>query len=182
MIVLAYKPRCYGIQIEYGTNWQWCEATSVVLQNASIWKLFPLCRNSGRGSESAPKQAAAGGQTGTISMVLETQNSQLEPPVNGMSTRKAERRSRQRAALQWVVHVSRAGGKQLVASKTRNVSSQGFYCLVQEPFESGERLECTVVIPIPKSTKQDDVLWLRCQARVLRVEPVPANTAYGIAC
>jgi hypothetical protein len=115
-------------------------------------------------------------------MVLETQNSQLEPPVNGMSTRKAERRSRQRAALQWVVHVSRAGGKQLVASKTRNVSSQGFYCLVQEPFESGERLECTVVIPIPKSTKQDDVLWLRCQARVLRVEPVPANTAYGIAC
>ena len=70
----------------------------------------------------------------------------------------------------------------MVASRTRNVSSQGFYCLVKERFESGERVECTVVIPIPKSAKQDEVLWLKCQARVLRVEPAAADTAYGIAC
>ena len=114
-------------------------------------------------------------------MVLETQKSQPEPPVNGISARRAERRTRQRAALQWVVHVSRAGGKHQVASRTRDVSSQGFYCLVQEPFESGERVECTVVIPIPKSSKPDDVLWLKCQARVLRVEAVAASAAYGIA-
>ena len=121
------------------------------------------------------------GHTGGISMVLETQKSQSEPPVNGVVGRKAERRSRPRAALQWVVHVSRAGSKHPVASKTRNVSSQGFYCLLQEPFESGERVDCTMVIPIPKSAKPDDVLWLKCQARVLRVESGAAGTAFGIA-
>ena len=42
-------------------------------------------------------------------------------------------------------------------------------------------MECTVVIPIPKSSKPDDVLWLKCQARVLRVEALAASTAYGIA-
>jgi hypothetical protein len=119
--------------------------------------------------------------TGRISMVLETQKSQPEPSVNGIVARKAERRSRPRAALQWVVHVSRAGSKHPVASKTRNVSSQGFYCLLQEPFKSGERVECTVVIPIPKSAKPDDVLWLKCQARVLRVEAAAADTVFGIA-
>lgn len=113
-------------------------------------------------------------------MVLETQKSQIEPSVNGNIARKAERRSRPRAALHWVVHVSRAGDQHPVASRTRNVSSQGFYCLVEEPFESGERVECTVVVPIPKSGRPDDALWLKCQARVLRVEAA-ADTAYGIA-
>jgi hypothetical protein len=83
--------------------------------------------------------------------------------------------------VQWTVHILRAGCKHPVSSKTRNVSSQGFYCLVQEPFESGERVECTVVIPIPESGKPDDVLWLKCQARVLRVDATVANTAFGIA-
>jgi PilZ domain len=101
--------------------------------------------------------------------------------VNGIFARKAERRSRPRAALQWVVHVSREGSKHPVAAKTRNVSSQGFYCLVQEPFALGERVECTLVIPMPKSVKPDEVLWLKCQARVLRVEAVAADTAFGIA-
>jgi hypothetical protein len=107
--------------------------------------------------------------------------SQPEPAGNGFVARKAERRSRPRAALQWVVHVSRAGGKHPVASKTRNVSSQGFYCLTREPLDWGERVECTVVIPIPNSVKPDDVLWLKCQARVLRVEAAAADTTFGIA-
>jgi hypothetical protein len=38
-----------------------------------------------------------------------------------------------------------------------------------------------MVIPVPKSPKSDDVLWLKCQARVLRVEAVMAETAYGVA-
>jgi hypothetical protein len=118
---------------------------------------------------------------GKISMVLETQKSQPDPSVDGVGARKAERRRRSRAALQWVVHVSRGGGQHVIASRTRNVSSEGFYCLVQEPFESGERVECTVCIPVPKSTRSDDVLWLKCQARVLRVEAVMAETAYGVA-
>ena len=114
-------------------------------------------------------------------MVLETQKSQLEPSVNRSVARKTDRRTRPRAPLQWVVHVLRAGSKHPVASRTRNVSSQGFYCLVQEPFDWGERVECTVIVPVPKSAKPDDALWLKCQARVLRVESVVAGTAFGIA-
>jgi hypothetical protein len=68
-----------------------------------------------------------------------------------------------------------------VSCKTRNVSSQGFYCLVQEPLESGELVECMVVIPIPKSGDPDAVLWLKCQARLLRVEVVAADKAFGMA-
>jgi len=68
-----------------------------------------------------------------------------------------------------------------VSGKTTNVSSHGFYCLVREPFESGERVECTLVIPIPKSGKPDAVLWLKCQARLLRVEAVAGDKAFGIA-
>jgi PilZ domain len=114
-------------------------------------------------------------------MVLETQKSQPEPAVNGIVTRKSERRIRPRAALQWVVHVSRAGGLHPVSGKTSNVSSQGFYCLVQEPLESGQRVECTLVIPIPKSGKPDAVVWLKCRARLLRVEAVAGDNPFGIA-
>ena len=113
-------------------------------------------------------------------MVLTQNSQQPEAALHDAIARKAERRSRPRVALQWVVHVSRPGGKHPVASLTRNVSSQGFYCLVQEALESGERVECTVVIPIPKSTRSDEVLWLKCQARVLRVEPAE-DTAFGTA-
>jgi len=126
-------------------------------------------------------QAAMPGFSGLTSMVLETQKSQPRPSVNGHIDREADRRSRPRATLEWVVHLSKAGGKHPIATRTRDVSSQGFYCLVQEPFECGERVECTMVIPIPKSGKPDDVLWLKCQARVLRVEPAAADTAFGVA-
>ena len=114
-------------------------------------------------------------------MVLETHQSQPEPAVNGMIARKSERRIRPRAALHWVVHVSRAGGLHPVSAKTSNVSSQGFYCLVQEPLESGERVECTLAIPIPRSGKPDAMVWLKCQARLLRVEAVAGEKPFGIA-
>jgi len=68
-----------------------------------------------------------------------------------------------------------------VSGKTSNVSSHGFYCVVQEPFESGERVECTLVIPIPKSGKPNAVLWLKCQVRLLRVEVGVGDRAFGIA-
>lgn len=38
-----------------------------------------------------------------------------------------------------------------------------------------------MVIPIPKSGTPDGVLWLKCQARVLRVEAEAADAAFGIA-
>jgi hypothetical protein len=114
-------------------------------------------------------------------MVLETQKSQHELAFNGTVARKSERRIRPRASLKWVVHVARAGGLRPVSGKTSNVSSHGFYCLVQEPLESGQRVECTLVIPIPKSGKPDAVVWLKCQARLLRVDAVAGDNPFGVA-
>jgi hypothetical protein len=68
-----------------------------------------------------------------------------------------------------------------VSGKTSNVSSRGFYCLFQEPLDFGERVECTLVIPIPKAGKPNAVFWLKCQARLLRVEPGAGDKAFGIA-
>ncbi len=121
------------------------------------------------------------GKSGLTSMVLETQKSQAERSVNGFGSRKTERRNRPRAALEWVVHLSKDGGNHPIITRTRDVSSQGFYCLVREPFESGERVECTMVIPIPKTGKEDDVLLLKCQAKALRVEAAEAATGFGVA-
>jgi hypothetical protein len=42
-------------------------------------------------------------------------------------------------------------------------------------------VECTVLIPIPKSGEPDAVLWLKCQARLLRVDVVGAGKVFGIA-
>src|SRR5262245_1460230 len=105
---------------------------------------------------------------------------QIEPSPNAVPF-KAERRSRPRAALEWAVHLLRASDEHPIAAKTRNVSSDGFYCLLQHPLESGEQVECTVVIPIPKSGSPDDVLWLKCQTRVLRVESAPTERNFGVA-
>lgn len=114
-------------------------------------------------------------------MVLDTQKSQPELSLKAVIARRSERRSRPRAPLECTVHISRNGGRHPIASRTKNLSSRGFYCLVTEPLESGEHVECTLVIPIPKSGKPDHVLWLKCRVRVLRVEPPTSNREFGTA-
>ena len=79
---------------------------------------------------------------------------------------------------EWIVHLSRAGGKHPIATRTRDEQPGLLLPRAGSLFESGEHLECIVVVPIPKSDKPDDVLWLKCQARVLRVEAVATDTAF----
>src|SRR5579885_3552880 len=51
-----------------------------------------------------------------------------------------ERRRRSRMDLHWPVCLSRSGRTEPVRSSTQNISSDGFYCLCQEPFVTGEQL------------------------------------------
>src|ERR1041385_506825 len=113
-------------------------------------------------------------------MVLQTQNNPPQPPVYGNAAAKSERRSRRRANLHAAIRLSKSGSKYPIAGKTSNISSEGFYCFVQEQFEPGERVECTIILPIPKSHAPEDELWIHCQARVVRVEAV-SGTSFGIA-
>ncbi|MBZ5723928.1 MAG: PilZ domain-containing protein [Acidobacteriia bacterium] len=87
-----------------------------------------------------------------------------------------------RLRLQWSVYVTRNGGTHPLRSKTRDLSSHGFYCVLPERLTAGEHIECDLVIPTHVSRSADDVLFLRCQARVVRVETRDPGEGHGLAC
>ena len=93
-----------------------------------------------------------------------------------------ERRKSLRLPLQWPVYVARVGATHPLSSKTRDVSSNGFYCVVYERLAIGEPVECDLIVPTHMTRGGDDVLFLRCQARVVRVENIDAGAGYGLAC
>ena len=80
-----------------------------------------------------------------------------------------ERRRRSRMDLHWPVCLNRSGRTEPVRSSTENISSDGFYCLCQEPFVAGEQLEC--LLSIPPHARREDAPWLvlECKVRVVRV-------------
>jgi hypothetical protein len=90
-----------------------------------------------------------------------------------------ERRKRTRAALHWTVYLKRPGQEEEVRAETRDLSSQGFFCLSPQPFETGETLGCTIVLPAPGEDAESRTLCGR--ASVLRVEAAGPRL-FGIAC
>jgi hypothetical protein len=99
-----------------------------------------------------------------------------DPDVN------CERRTTLRLPLEWSVYVARACGTHPLHSKTRNLSSSGFYCILNERLAPGEHIECDLVVPTHISRSCEDVLFLRCKAQVVRVERMDAGEGYGFAC
>ena len=67
-------------------------------------------------------------------------------------------------------------------SRTRNVSSEGFYCLCPELLVPGEELECVILIPAEDPKFREDALGLQCRARVVRVEKSDREGLFGIGC
>ena len=63
---------------------------------------------------------------------------------------------------------------------TRDVSSEGFYCLSSERFVPGERVACSISIPVP-SASNDQSRQLHCHCTVLRTERTDAGL-FGYAC
>jgi hypothetical protein len=95
---------------------------------------------------------------------------------------QSERRRSLRLPLQWCAYVSRAGATHPLRGKTKNLSSHGFYCVLNECLTLGERISCDLVVPTHISRNFDDVLLIRCQAWVLRAEPAGVGEGYGLAC
>lgn len=93
-----------------------------------------------------------------------------------------DRRKRVRMDVHWTVHLSRKWHGIPVESKTRNLSSDGFYCLSHEPFTPGERLECMLLIPAQERGSQEGALCLQCRVQVVRVETAREDGGFGIAC
>jgi PilZ domain len=90
-----------------------------------------------------------------------------------------DRRKRIRLPLSWTLYLGHANATHLVRGRTKNVSSNGFYCYVPEAFNVGEYVRCTMLVP----TFNADLtpMSLHCRVTVLRVD-VEAPNLYGIAC
>jgi hypothetical protein len=90
----------------------------------------------------------------------------------------AERRRRPRVAVFWPLYLSRERSHCPLQSRTTNLSSEGFYCLVSIPFTVGEKILCDILIPSHVAS----ALSLHCRATILRVETAGVESSYGIAC
>ena len=89
-----------------------------------------------------------------------------------------DRRQHVRVPLNCHVHLRRQGRLAPIRAETRDVSSGGFYCLVNEPVTSSQILTCDLILPEFRSRKK--AMTLHCTISILRVEEQPPN--YGVAC
>jgi hypothetical protein len=72
--------------------------------------------------------------------------------------------------------------KHPVRTQIRDISRDGFYCLLDQPTGLGERVKCDIVVPTHSSLDPDDVVYLRCTAVVVRVENLGDGARFGLAC
>ena len=91
-----------------------------------------------------------------------------------------DRRRHVRVPLAWTVYLMRPASVQITEGKTKNISCDGFYCYVHEPFAVGESIRCVIITPAFDAEQPEKVLWLECHGHVVRVEPASAGN--GIAC
>jgi hypothetical protein len=90
-----------------------------------------------------------------------------------------DRRKRKRVPLHWPVRLLRQKGPS-VESVTKNLSSEGLYCITQERFKRGERLQCEILVPGESFGSAEPFLRLRCHVTVKRVEHV--HLGFGLGC
>ena len=96
--------------------------------------------------------------------------------------KSTERRKERRLGLRWPIRLSSHVIGQ-VETKTENLSSGGFYCILENPLAPGERIDCDVTVPGDVRGNRDGIAgMLRCQAEVLRVEALGMDPGYGVAC
>jgi hypothetical protein len=89
-----------------------------------------------------------------------------------------ERRRRRRFPLNCTVEFERDG--QTFTSGTLNISSQGFYCVVDQPVRAGEELRCLVDLMEGHAGLSLPGVSLNCDVVVLRSEE--REDGRGIAC
>ena len=92
-----------------------------------------------------------------------------------------ERRLSSRLALHWSLRLS-SGTIGTIETKTENISSRGFYCIVANPLVPGDAVDCQLSIPNYGSTGADGIRSIVCKAEVVRVEARGAEPGFGVGC
>src|SRR4051794_1976227 len=87
-----------------------------------------------------------------------------------------ERRKRARLALAWTVYIMRSDDDHPLECRTKDLSSEGFYCYLPQPLTAGDSIRCIICIPATAPAVHERALSLNCKARVVRVENLSGNT------
>jgi hypothetical protein len=91
-----------------------------------------------------------------------------------------ERRLCRRLSLQWRLRLwSAVIGT--VETRTENLSSRGFYCILDTPPVPGDIVTCDIAIP-NYSAPGRGISSIACQAEVIRVEAMGTEPGFGVAC
>ena len=101
--------------------------------------------------------------------------------VSGWAAEGERRRSR-RVQLHWVLYLACNGAGRPFRTRTKNISSDGFYCTVDHAVKPGDQFECDILVPTHASLDPDDVVCLRCRAQAARVEVIRDGEEFGLAC
>jgi hypothetical protein len=113
---------------------------------------------------------------------LFTADASLGKPLSGGIAYQSERRKRARTKVHWAILLFQGHSSEAVHTVTRDLSSNGFYCLSRIPFKCGEVLICSLQVPTYEPFNNAGTLALECRARVMRREPAEADGLCGIAC
>jgi len=92
-----------------------------------------------------------------------------------------ERRKNTRHALHCRVSFFGKSSYAIAEGVTRDLSSAGFYCVSPMPLTVGESLTCVLRMPSPYPSR-NHALLLECRVRVVRLENVSDEQAFGIGC
>jgi hypothetical protein len=90
-----------------------------------------------------------------------------------------DRRNRPRVALHWPVRLFRQSDGPSVETTTENLSSEGLYCIISEPFKTGERLRCEIILPAATLGLEAPVV-LECHVTIRRMESL--HPGFGLGC
>jgi hypothetical protein len=101
--------------------------------------------------------------------------------LDGGYAPETDRRRRVRVALSVVVYVYVDGASDPIVGRTKNLSSGGFYCHLNQPLAVGESVRVIIMIPAYSPLNRDQAMSLECSSRVIRVEPSESK-GFGIAC
>jgi len=99
-----------------------------------------------------------------------------------MSTKtKQELRRDKRIAAKVPVTVKKKqnGSMEELSGHTRDVSMRGVFMYLSNRVAEGSELE--LVFPMPQGDSPAEDTWVRCKARVLRVEKTDGGSRFGVA-
>jgi hypothetical protein len=97
------------------------------------------------------------------------------------SSSRQERRRRVRTPLHLPVFFFASEHRVAAETTTQDLSSGGFYCVSPVAFPVNELAFCYIKIPIYQPDRTEQMLALKCQVRIVRVELLGA-AGYGVGC